>query len=311
MLHENTRDPVASVHCVTALGHSHTKAETPLKFMNMAIQPTQSVGIQGVSDRALDQLKNQRAALGFSDVGVMSSRSAMLPELTEVFAVVPHTAQAIDYRNAIVDDNILHKASASNRDKTSNYLHRLYGLDPTVPLFRELRRLAGLFPAELTALASLLALAREPVLRASADMVISLAVGSSVGRADFETWVREFAPGRYSQTMYRSFSHNLYASFFQMGYLGEAVARCRLRKRPEIQPATVAYAAFLDWLNDVNGISLLKATHSRVLDLPRDDHLRLLSTAGQLGLMRVANAGGVLHLDFSSWMKSGETRLSR
>jgi hypothetical protein len=39
-------------------------------------------------------------------------------------------------------------------------------------------------------------------------------------------------------------------------------------------------------------------TFSKTLELSKDEHLNLLSAAGQQGLMRVAHAGGVLQLDF-------------
>ena len=110
--------------------------------------------------------------------------------------------------------------------------------------------------------------------------------------------------------MYVSFSHNLYASFFQLGYLGPAVGKRRLRLRPDAKPATTTYAAYLDWLNGENGLSLLAGRYSSTLELTKAEHLGLLSGAGQLGLMRVAHTGGVLHLDFSTWLQPGEARLS-
>lgn len=249
-------------------------------------------------------------ALGFSDSGVVSSRSTMLPELSALLAVSPRDADAQTYRRLAVEEDALHKASAANRLKTFNKLKLLYALNPGVPIFREFRRLSQLFPSELPSMAGALAFAREPLLRACADIVIGTPVSTPLSRASFEAWVREHAAGRFSQTMYRSFSHNLYASFFQIGYLGEAVAKCRLRRRLDARPATVAYAAFLDWLTGLNGLSLLQGGFSRTLELAKADHLALLTTAGQLGLMRVANSGGVLHLDFTSWLQPGEARLS-
>ena len=248
-------------------------------------------------------------ALGFIDSGVISSRSTMLPELSALLAVAPSDADAQTYRRLAVEEDALHKASAANRLKTFNKLKLLYALNPDIPIFREFRRLAGLFPSELPALAGALAFAREPMLRACADMVLGTPVSAPLSRANFEAWVRDHAIGRYSQTMYRSFSHNLYASFFQIGYLGEAVAKCRLRRRLDARPASVAYLAFLDWLTGLNGLSLLQGSFSRTLELAKADHLALLTDAGQLGLMRVANSGGVLHLDFTSWLKAGEARL--
>ena len=252
-----------------------------------------------------------RRALGFSESGVLSSRSVMLPELTTLLAVAPPDANIDTFRRMVVDEDALHKASAANRRKTFAFLARLYGLDPAVAVYREFRRLSLLFPGDLRGFAASLAFAREPLLRACSEMVLRTATGKSLAREDFEAWIREFAPRRFSEAMYVSFSHNLYASFFQLGYLGASVNGRRLRERPAVHPASVAYAAFLDWLSGLNGLTLLDATYSRALQLGRAEHLALLSAAGQLGLMRVANAGGVLHLDFSSWLRRGEARLSQ
>ena len=255
------------------------------------------------------QLAN-RKALGFSAGGVLSSRSAMLPELTSLLAVAPPDAALETFRYLVVDQDALHKTSAANRQKTFAFVRRLYGLNPAQPVFREFRRLSLLSPGDLPGLAALTAFAREPLLRACADMVMATGIGKSLAREDFEAWVREFAPGRFSQSMYVSFSHNLYASFFQLGYLGEAVGKRRLRQRVNVQATSAAFAAFLDWLTGLNGLSVLEARFSRALDLGKSEHLSLLSAAGQQGLMRVAHAGGVLHMDFSSWLRPGEARLS-
>lgn len=234
----------------------------------------------------------------------------MLPELSALLTIAAADANVDAFKRLAVDEDALHKASAANRLKTFTKLRRLYGLNPVLPIFREFRRLSRLFPSELPVLAGSLAFAREPLLRASADMVLNTLIGTPLSRASFEAWVREFAAGRFSQTMYRSFSHNLYASFFQIGYLGAAVGKCRLRQRLDARPASVAYAAFLDWLTGLNGLTLLQGSFSRTLGLSKADHLAQLTAAGQLGLMRVANAGGVLHLDFATWLQAGEARLS-
>ena len=248
--------------------------------------------------------------LGFSQSGVMSSRSVMLPELTALMAFAPGDADPETLQRLVVDEDALNKPSAANRTKTFSFLRNLYGLNPQLPIYREFTRLCHLSPVDTTVLAGSLAFARETVLKACANMVLDTAIGERLGREDFEAWVREYAPGRYSQTMYISFSHNLYASFFQLGYLSEAVGKTRIRKRRDVRPASVAYAAFLDWLTGLNGLTLLTGAFSKTLELAKDEHLNLLSAAGQQGLMRVAHAGGVLQLDFPTWLRLGESRLS-
>ena len=169
--------------------------------------------------------------LGFSSGGVLSSRSVMLPELTDLMVMAPADADTATLQRLVVDEDALHKPSAANRAKTFSFLRRLYGLNPQLPIYRDFTRLCHLSPVDTTVLAGSLAFAREPILRACADMVLETVIGKPVGRDDFEAWVREYAPGRYSQTMYVSFSHNLYASFFQLGYLSDAAGISEVRRR--------------------------------------------------------------------------------
>jgi hypothetical protein len=248
--------------------------------------------------------------LGFSRSGVLSSRSVMLPELRQLMALASADSDIATLQRLVVDEDALHKPSAANRIKTVGVLRNLYGLNLQLPLYREFTRLCHLSPHDTTVLASSLAFAREPVLRACVDLVLATPVGQPLGREDFEAWVRQHAPGRYSQTMYVSFSHNLYASFFQLGFLGDAVGKARIRKRRNVRAASAAYAAFLDWLSGLNGLALLAGPYSLTLEVAKDEHIALLSAAGQQGLMRVAHAGGVLQLDFSAWLRPGESRLS-
>ena len=140
-------------------------------------------------------------------------------------------------------------------------------------------------------------------------MVLNTPIGESLGRAQFETWMRTHAPGQYSDSMYRSFSHNLYASFHQFGYLGEAVGKARTRIRPKTGIATATYAAFLDWLGGKSGIALLQGDYSLALDLDADEHVALLQAAGRKGLLKVAYSGGVLDLGFPGFLKNNESRL--
>jgi hypothetical protein len=248
--------------------------------------------------------------LGFSAGGAISSRTAMLDELEALLSVVPSEAEAPSYRQAILDENVLHKATASNREKTFKFLRRLYALDPQVCIFREMRRLSRYAADDTKLLIGLLAMAREPILRECLGMVLKTPIGESLGRAQFEAWIRSFSPGQYSESMFVSFSHNLYASFYQFGYLGESVGKTRTRVRPRSGIASVAYAAFLDWLRGMNGIALLHGAYSRALDLGTDEHLALLQAAGRQGLLKVGYSGGVLDLAFPGFLKSNESRLT-
>ena len=234
----------------------------------------------------------------------------MLDELELLLAAVPPETDSAGYRKAVLEENILHKSSASNREKTYKFLRRLYGLDSKVCLFREFRRLSRFAADDARLIAGLLAMAREPVLRQCLDMVLSVPVGESIGRQKFESWIRAQAPGQYSESMYVSFSHNLYASFYQLGYLGESVGKARGRIHPKTGIASATYAAFLDWLQGMSGVALLQGTYSTALDLGTDEHIALLTAAGRQGLLKAAYSGGVLDLKFPEFLQADEARLT-
>jgi hypothetical protein len=255
-------------------------------------------------------LGNRSDRLGFSSGGAISSRTAMLEEFEALITAVPPDAGADGYRQAILDDNVLHKATASNREKTFKFLRRLYALDPATCLFRELRRLYRFAAGDSRLLVGLLAMAREPILRQCLSSVLAVPIGESIGRQHFEDWMRNHAPGQYSESMYVSFSHNLYGSFYQFGYLGESVGKARSRVRPKVGIASATYAAFLDWLHGMSGVSLLHGPYSKALDLGTDEHIALLTAAGRQGLLKAAYSGGVLDLGFPGFLKSDETRLT-
>lgn len=255
-------------------------------------------------------LGSRAVGLGFSTGGAISSRTAMLDELEALLTIVPSDADADSYRKAVLEDNVLHKATASNREKTFKFLRRLYALDPATCLFRELRRLYCFAAEDSRLLVGLLAMAREPILQQCLGTVLAVPIGESIGRQHFEDWIRSYAPGQYSDSMFVSFSHNLYGSFYQFGYLGESVGKARSRIRPKVGIASATYAAFLDWLHSMSGISLLQGPYSRALDLGTGEHVALLIASGRQGLLRAAYSGGVLDLGFPGFLKPHESRLT-
>ncbi|ADL55539.1 hypothetical protein [Gallionella capsiferriformans] len=257
-----------------------------------------------------DKLSKAQTQLGFSAGGAISSRTVMQDEFSILLASESINASSDNYRHAILEHNVLEKSTASNRLKTFKYLRSLYALDPDVCLFREMRRLKQYAGTDKKLLMGLLSMARESILRECLTMVLAQPVGKSLGRPEFEEWIRAHVPGRYSESMYVSFSHNLYASFYQFGYLGESIGKARTRVRPVSGIASATYAAFLDWLEGRSGIALLQGTYSRALNISTDEHLALLQSAGRQGLLKVAYSGSVLDLAFPGFMKNSESRLA-
>jgi len=77
----------------------------------------------------------------------------MLAELSEVIANVPRHSSVGDYREAILQQNVLGKATDSTRRESLRRLRELYALDETTPIFGPLRELQTLDPASLPLLA--------------------------------------------------------------------------------------------------------------------------------------------------------------
>ncbi len=110
------------------------------------------------------------------------SRSMMLPELRLLLAAVPTDAHRADYRAAIVDDNVLGKPTFSSRRKAEKHLYELYGLDPSMALFRVLRRFAAEDTDSLPLLALTCAFCRDAQLRASFPLIEDLKPGEVLPR---------------------------------------------------------------------------------------------------------------------------------
>ena len=95
----------------------------------------------------------------------------MLEELSLLLDAAPGEATYNDYALAVIEDNCLGKRTAANRKLSFQRLTELYGLNAQVVLFRVLRDLWGRHETSRPLLALLLALARDPLLRATATVV--------------------------------------------------------------------------------------------------------------------------------------------
>src|SRR5258705_11512914 len=135
-----------------------------LKPINSAVDDCESLGFR------------------FGDRGTHTSRTMMLDELRATIEGAPGNASRADYVAAIVENNCLGKPTSATRALSAQRLTELYALDPDVPLFRIMRNLWRLDERGQPLLALLLALARDPLLAATAPAVIPLTPGEEFGR---------------------------------------------------------------------------------------------------------------------------------
>ena len=107
----------------------------------------------------------------FGAKGTHTSRTMMSEELSRVLEVTNQNALRAEYAAAIIDGNCLSKPTASTRRLSNQRLGELYGLDPTIPLFRVLRRLWGLGTDGRPLVALFAAIARDPLLAATCSAI--------------------------------------------------------------------------------------------------------------------------------------------
>lgn len=229
--------------------------------------------------------------------GTHTSRTMMLSELTELLAAVPQSAARSVYEAAVIDENVLGKATTATRRLTVQRLSELYGLDPRTPIFRILRHLWPLDDAGRPLLALLCALARDPLLRATAPPVLSLPVGAELVRSTFLDAIRQDVGSRLNEAVLDKVARNAASSWSQSGHLTGRVRKIRTRVAPT--PGSVALALWMGSLQGLAGEALLACSWTRVLDRTSRELVPVALQAKQLGLIHARVGGGVVEIDAS------------
>ncbi len=235
------------------------------------------------------------AGFRFGDRGTHTSRTIMLAELRELLDALPQEADRKAYAAAIVDDNILGKQTLATRRLTNQRLGELYGLDPALPLFRVLRSLWSFDPESRPLLAMLVALARDPLLRSTANGVLLLSEGAELVRTSYKETIREAVGDRLNDAVLDKVARNTASSWTQSGHLQGRVRKIRRRVRPGV--GALAMALWLGSLEGRAGAGLLSSFWTSVLDLSGEALIPLVLNARRLGLLNARIGGAVVEID--------------
>ncbi len=234
--------------------------------------------------------------LKFSSGGAHISRTMMLNELDAVLAAVPLSSGGADYRDAILQRNVLGKTTDSTRQKSLRHLRELYALDEGKPIFGLLRKLHATDATSLPLLAIQVAWARDPLLRATTSSVMAVSEGDRVETASLAQALENTFPNQYSELNRNKIARNAASSWTQSGHLAGRVKKTRRRIKPTV--AAVSMAFFLGNLADYHGAAVFSNPWCRLLDLNPDRAKALGLEAHRAGVLNLRAVGEVVELSF-------------
>lgn len=230
----------------------------------------------------------------------------MLGEIVMLLESVPASGSADDYSFATVENNVTDKKTAATRRNTIQRLRELYGLDPSIPLFRVLRRLWSIDPVGRPLLAMLCALARDPLLRVTASVVLPLKPGEELSRQELTQAIQRVGGERWNDDTVDKVARNASSSWAQSGHLAGRVRKIRQRIKPT--PIVVAYALVLGYLQGVRGDQLFRTLWAKCLDVTPDELIQLAKGAKRFGVLDLKQAGDVVEVGFLSLLTREEIR---
>lgn len=242
----------------------------------------------GVSDRAA------KAGFRFGAKGTHTSRTMMLAELGAVLAATPEEASRERYAAAIIESNCLGKATIATRRLTNQRLGELYGLDRAIPLFRVLRRLWSVDPVGRPLLALQCAIARDPLLAATASPVLDLPPGSEFQRDAVKAALNKVVEDRLNDATVDKVIRNAASSWAQAGHLVGRTFKKRALVRPT--PGSVTFGLYLGHAVGFRGAPLFATGWVSLLDCNPGTARDLAIEAKRIGLIDLHIAGAVVDL---------------
>lgn len=239
---------------------------------------------------------NMAAKTGFrfGAKGTHTSRTMMLSELIAAFAAVSEQGSRAEFAAAIIDGNCLGKTTGATRRLTNQRLSELYALDRDVPIYRVLRRLWSIDEPGRPLLALLCAIARDPLLAATAAPVVNLTPGSELQRDGIGRSLREVIADRLSDATIEKVIRNAASTWAQSGHLVGRTFKKRMSVRAT--PATATFGLYLGYAAGFRGMQLFSSGWLRVLDCTPTSARDMAVEAKRIGLIDLRVSGEIVDL---------------
>jgi hypothetical protein len=236
--------------------------------------------------------------------GTHTSRTLMLSELRLLLSSCPPPARYDEYQAAVLDDNVILKDTATTRHRTLRGLRELYALDPDIILFRALRDLWDADVGAQPLIALLCACARDPLLRATAETILSTRMGEPITSQSLAEAVDTHLLGRYNPQTLAKIGRNAASSWQQSGHAARRLAK--MRAHADARPTATAYALLLGYLCGERGERLFDTIWARLLDAPLHSLHDQAFLASQQGWLEYRQAGMVTEIGFGHLLRDLE-----
>jgi hypothetical protein len=227
--------------------------------------------------------------------GTHTSRTIMFEEVSALLQATTSGATRTAYAQAIVELNCLAKPTAASRRLTNQRLGELYALDPDVSVFRIFRRLWDLDSSGRRLLAIQCALARDPLLAATAPTIIALPPGTEFTREPMAAALRESVGERINESVLNKIVRNAASSWAQSGHLSGRTFK--KRQRVYATPITVAFGLYLAPCSGFRGADLFTSAWIALLDCSPSTSRQLALEAKRIGLIDLRMAAEVIELN--------------
>jgi hypothetical protein len=224
----------------------------------------------------------------------------MLAEIERLFEETPPGSGLDDYRQAVVNENVLGKATTASRQRAFRALRELYALDPADAAFRVLRFLWVGDPAGRPLLALLQVLRRDPLLRVTAPIILATPEGAPMSATELSAALASELQG-LSQDFVDKIGRYTASTWTQSGHVRGRVNKTR--SRALCTPSAAAYAAFLGHLDGVAGQDVFESLYARACDRSPYVLRELAYDASRRGLIEYREMGTVIELSFRHLLK--------
>lgn len=243
----------------------------------------------------------------FQRNSVHTARTIMLNDLSLLLHhVSKKNSSKADYNKAIVDDNCLGKRSVQTRLLSARYLKNLYGLDPSLILFRSLRFFWSRDEEGRPLLALLCAVARDNLLLSTAEIILKQSEGTIVSRSVMEEYINNLEPGRFSKATLKSTAQNVNATWTYSGHLQGRRKKVRTKAKASVGP--VSYALLLGYLRGKRGESLFQNEYMHILDCSQEYSMELATEASCRGWLRFKRINNIMEVTFPTLLSTEELR---